>query len=122
MPPGSWQLGLATGLAGVLAGVVLVRAVRFLFGLGRGVEGMGLGDADLMMMAGAFLGWQATLVAFFVSVVPGLLIGLGQIALRGTQAIPYGPSLALGLVVTLYGWRWIGPYVQPFFFDRMILL
>jgi leader peptidase (prepilin peptidase)/N-methyltransferase len=122
MPPGSWQLGLATGLAGVLAGVVLVRAVRFLFSLGRGVEGLGLGDADLMMMAGAFLGWQATLLAFFVSVFPGLVIGLAQIVLRGGQAIPFGPSLALGIVLTLYGWRWIGPQVQVLFFDRFMML
>ncbi|MBI1913156.1 MAG: prepilin peptidase [Planctomycetes bacterium] len=122
MPPGSWQLGLATGLAGVLAGVVLVRGVRFLFGLGRGLEGMGLGDADLMMMAGAFLGWQATLVAFFVSVFPGLVLGLGQVVLRGSQTIPFGPSLALGIVLTLYGWRWIGPQVQVLFFDSTLLL
>jgi leader peptidase (prepilin peptidase) / N-methyltransferase len=122
MPPGSWQLGLATGLAGVLAGVVLVRAVRFLFGLGRGVEGLGLGDADLMMMAGAFLGWQATLIAFFVSVFPGLVLGLGQVVLRGKQAIPFGPSLALGIVLTLYGWRWIGPHFKDLFFDSTLLL
>ena len=37
----SWQLGLATGLAGVLAGMVTLRGVRFLFGLGRGKEGLG---------------------------------------------------------------------------------
>jgi len=122
MPPGSWQLGLATGLAGVLAGVVLVRAIRFLFGLGRGIEGLGLGDADLMMMAGAFLGWQATLVAFFLSVVPGLVLGLGQIVLRGNQTIPFGPSLALGIVLTLYGWRWLGPPLQVLFFDRTLML
>src|SRR5262249_3386012 len=63
LPPGSWQLGLATGLAGAAAGSLLVRGVRFLAGQALGKEAMGMGDADLMMMAGAFLGWQIVVVA-----------------------------------------------------------
>ena len=51
----------------------MLRAVRFLFSTGLGVEALGLGDADLMMMAGSFLGWQPLIVAFFLSVLPGLL-------------------------------------------------
>ena len=66
LPAGSPQLGLATGLAGAVTGMVLLRGVRFLFGLGRGLEGMGVGDADLMMMAGAFVGWQPVVAAFFL--------------------------------------------------------
>jgi leader peptidase (prepilin peptidase)/N-methyltransferase len=76
LPPGSWQLGLATGLVGALAGTVMLRVVRFVFTAGLGVEALGLGDADLMMMAGAFLGWQPLVVAFFISVGPGLLFAL----------------------------------------------
>jgi leader peptidase (prepilin peptidase)/N-methyltransferase len=122
MPPGSWQLGLATGLAGVLAGMLILRGVRFLFGVGRGQEGLGLGDADLMMMAGAFVGWQVVLVAFFLSVFPALVIGVGQVILRGNQMMPFGPSLALGTLGTLYCWRWIGPRVQDIFFDSTVML
>jgi leader peptidase (prepilin peptidase)/N-methyltransferase len=106
----------------VLAGVLVLRGVRFLFGVGRGQEGLGLGDADLMMMAGAFVGWQIVIVAFFLSAFPALLIGIGQIILRGSQMIPFGPSLALGTLGTLYGWRWIGPYLQDFFFDSTVML
>jgi len=29
-----------------------------------------------MMMAGAFLGWQAVLVSFFVAAFPGMVFGL----------------------------------------------
>src|SRR5262249_61764756 len=100
--PGSWRLGLASGLAGVLAGMLLLRGVRFLFGLGRGVEGLGVGDADLMMMAGAFLGWQPVLIAFFVSVFPALFFGVVQLVRKGDQALPFGPSLApAGLITPL---------------------
>jgi leader peptidase (prepilin peptidase)/N-methyltransferase len=121
-PGGNWQTGLATGLAGVLAGMALLRSIRFVFGLGRGKEGLGVGDADLMMMAGSFLGWQPVVIAFFVSVFPALLIGLTQLAIRGDQELAFGPSLSLGILLTMLGWRWIGPQVEPLFFDGWVLL
>jgi leader peptidase (prepilin peptidase)/N-methyltransferase len=122
LPAGSWQLGLATGLAGVLAGTMLLRAVRFVFGIGRGIEGLGVGDADLMMMAGAFLGWQAVVIAFFVSVAPALLIGVAQWLVRGGQELAFGPSLSLGIVLTMLGWRWIAPSTVSFFFDSTLIM
>lgn len=151
-PGGNWQTGLATGLAGVLVGTLIMRAVRFLFGIGMGAEYMepeepvedappswfggriyswvqrvggralGLGDADLMMMVGAFIGWQPVLVAFFMAVFPGLLMAVGYLALRGTNALPFGPALALGVVISFLGWAWIGPYCQPFFFEPFLVL
>src|SRR6185503_12420212 len=74
LPPGSWQLGLVTGLVGALAGTFLLRAVGFLFGTGLGKEALGLGDADLMMMAGSFLGWQPIILAFFLSAPVALVL------------------------------------------------
>jgi leader peptidase (prepilin peptidase)/N-methyltransferase len=120
--PGSWQLGLLTGLAGVLAGIVILRAVRFLFGLGRGMEGLGLGDADLMMMAGAFVGWQIVVIGFFVSVFPALILGVGKIILYGDQQLPFGPSLALGVMITLFAWPALGPHFAMVFFDKTLLI
>ncbi len=121
LPPGSWQLGLATGLAGSIAGMALVRIVAALFALGAGKEGLGLGDADLMMMAGAFLGWQAVLIAFFVAVAPGLLVGLATLIWRGNQALPYGPSLSLGVMLTVLLWPLIGPAFAPLMFDPLLM-
>ena len=54
MPGGSHLLGLATGLAGILVGTWMLRGVRAVFTRGLGQEALGLGDADLMMMAGTF--------------------------------------------------------------------
>jgi len=121
-PGGNWQTGLATGLAGFLAGSFLLRAVGFLFSKGLGRDALGLGDADLMMMAGCFLGWQPIVVAFFVSVVPGLFFGLFNLIIRKDDSLPYGPSLAAGLMITLLTWRWLGPYIQPLFFWGILLL
>jgi leader peptidase (prepilin peptidase)/N-methyltransferase len=122
LPPGSWRLGLATGLAGAAAGMVLLRLVRFLFWYGRGIEGLGVGDADLMMMAGAFVGWQPVVVAFLVAVFPGLFFALAQMALRGEQSLPFGPSLSLGVVITLLCWPAIGAALGPLMFDPVFVI
>jgi leader peptidase (prepilin peptidase)/N-methyltransferase len=151
-PGGNWQTGLATGVAGALVGTMLLRAIRFLFGFGRGAEFMepedpqlaaeprnwlvrswswlgrvggralGLGDADLMMMAGAFLGWQMVIVAFFVGVLPGLVMGVAQMVLRGNQPFPFGPALAAGVVITWLAWRPISAPIQMLFFDSTLIL
>lgn len=120
-PPGSWQVGLLTGLAGAAAGNVVLRVVRFVFGLGRGIEGLGIGDADLMMMAGSFVGWQVILVAFGAGVFPALLFGVVQIASRGKQVMPFGPSLAAGVMVALLCWPWIAPRAWLLLSDTWML-
>jgi leader peptidase (prepilin peptidase)/N-methyltransferase len=121
-PMGSWQLGLATGVAGMLAGTFLMRAVAFLFGTGLGKEALGLGDADLMMMAGAFLGWQVVVVAFFASVFPALVFGLVQMVVNRDNSLPFGPSLAAGVLLTLLAWSWLGPQLQMLLFWGGLML
>jgi len=123
LPPGSWQLGLATGLAGAFAGMMVMRLVRFTYGTARGLEGLGVGDADLMMMAGAFIGWQPVVLSCFVAAFPGLLFGLFQLLHRGNQPLPFGPSLALGVVSTLGLWRFLGDseMLRLVFFEPVFL-
>jgi leader peptidase (prepilin peptidase)/N-methyltransferase len=121
-PGGNWQTGLATGLAGMLVGSLLLRAVGFLFTTGLGKEALGLGDADLMMMAGAFLGWQPIVVAFFVSVIPALVFGVIQLTVRRDNSLPFGPSLAMGSILTFLAWGSLGPAVQPLLFWGWVLI
>jgi leader peptidase (prepilin peptidase)/N-methyltransferase len=122
LPPGSPQLGLATGLAGVAVGAAVPRLIGFLFKAGRGKEGMGIGDADLMMMVGAFLGWQVVIIAFFAAVPMALMIGLVQLIIRGDKPMPFGPSLAAGTVVTWLGWRWVPVELQALFFEPLLVV
>ena len=68
---------------------MVLRSIRMIFGLGRGIEGMGLGDADLMMMAGSFVGWQPVLIAFIAGVFPGLVLGLVQLFRKGDHPLPF---------------------------------
>jgi len=121
LPHGSWKTGLATGLIGVLVGTLMLRAVRFAFSAGRGMEGMGVGDADLMMMAGAFVGWQVIVVAFFVSVFPALFFGIVQLVRKGNQQLPYGPSLAIAIMATALGWLWFPPWFRAMFFEGLLV-
>jgi leader peptidase (prepilin peptidase)/N-methyltransferase len=122
LPPGSWQLGLLTGLVGAVTGNLMMRGIKFLFEQGMGREALGLGDADLMMMVGAFLGWQMVVVAFFVGTFAALFFAVPLVLMRGAKALPFGPGLAAGAVITMLCWRWIAPTVQRFFFDWMSVL
>ena len=121
LAPGTVGYGLASGLAGAVAGSLICRAIRAVYGLGRGRESLGLGDSDLLLMAGAFTGWQVVVVGFFASIVPGLLLGIGYLAIRGTQALPFGPALAMGVMATWLGWRWLGPPVADVMFDPVVM-
>ncbi len=120
-PGGNWQTGLATAFVGLLVGTFMLRGIRCIFSKGLGVEALGLGDADIMMMAGCFLGWQPVVVAFFVAIFPALLLGIVQMVLTGDNAVPFGPSLALGVGLTWLGWTWIAPSVQMVFFHPVLL-
>lgn len=119
---GNWQTGLVTGLAGLLMGTVLVRSIRFVFSAGLGKEALGLGDADLMMMAGSFLGWQPVIVAFFVGVLLSLPVSLLVLVVWRDNALAFGPGLAAGVLVTCLCWASIGPAVQALFFWPELLL
>ena len=79
-------------------------------------EAMGFGDVTLMMMIGAFLGWQAGVLVFFVAPFAGLLVGLLQLLVRRDDVIPYGPFLCLGVLMVAVAWPifW-SPVLQDLF-------
>jgi leader peptidase (prepilin peptidase)/N-methyltransferase len=113
---GNWQTGLLTGVLGALIGTFLLRSIGFIFGKGLGKEALGLGDADLMMMVGAFLGWQIVVVAFFLSPLFALIFGIIQLAVNKDNSLPFGPFLSLSVMMTCLSWNYLGAKVQPFFF------
>lgn len=67
---------------------------------------MGMGDVKLALLLGVVLGWAAigAIVLAFLCVFPVALIVLlrGGFAAR-TTTIPFGPFLALGALIVLYG-------------------
>lgn len=90
----SYVLGAVIG-----GGVIVLIAV-----LSRG--GMGMGDAKLLIVCGAVLGLSHIMVAFVLACMIGSLIGGLLLLLKITtrkQPIPFGPSLALGILIS-YGY------------------
>ncbi|MEM6331475.1 MAG: A24 family peptidase [Planctomycetota bacterium] len=98
-----WQ-GLLTSLVGMVGGGLVVWAVRIIGSAVLRREAMGFGDVTLMMMVGAFIGWQPCPLIFFFAPVAGIFLALVNLLLRGDKAIPFGPFLCLATVVVLVGW------------------
>jgi leader peptidase (prepilin peptidase)/N-methyltransferase len=109
--PGDWVDGLKPGLnkvlhasAGMLTGLLLIWGVRLLGTLVFKKEAMGLGDAKLLGLIGAFTGPMGTLYTLLVAcaggtVVHGLVLLLTrrrakpiQIEVRGAGGAAKGPT------------------------------
>lgn len=87
-------------LAGALAGGVLLLAALAYPG------GMGIGDVKLAGVMGLFLG-GAVAPAMLIALLGGALFGVFVMARRGARearktAVPFGPFLALGSVVSVF--------------------
>jgi leader peptidase (prepilin peptidase)/N-methyltransferase len=90
-----------SSLIGALAGAGGIAAVIVGFRLLTGREGMGWGDAKLMAMLGAFLGWPSLFFILLAGSLQGILYAIPWY-LTGTRdtgfrraMIPFGPFLAL---------------------------
>jgi prepilin signal peptidase PulO-like enzyme (type II secretory pathway) len=102
-PEAQWA-GLLTALVGLAAGGGLVWVVRVVGTAALRREAMGFGDVTLTSMIGAFLGWQAALVLFFLAPFAGLVVGLAQRFAHGHREIPYGPFLCLAALGVILKW------------------
>ncbi len=114
--------GLVSSLLGLLVGGGTVWIVRV---IGHWVfqrEAMGFGDVTLMAMIGSFLGWQPSLIVFFlVAPVCALIATVATWTFRLNREIPFGPYLSLGALLVVVFWK---PFFSQFetFFSRGPLL
>ena len=109
-----WQ-GLTSALVGMAVGGGTVWIVRILGSAVLDREAMGFGDVTLMAMIGAYVGWQATLVVFFIAPLFALLWGVVQLILKRGSEIPYGPFLCLATLAVILRWRPLWEYLEPVF-------
>jgi len=107
--------GLITSLLGMAFGTVIIWTVRLTGSAIMKKEAMGFGDVTLMAMIGAFVGWQATLIVFFIAPLAGLIVGLLQWIFKKDNEIPYGPFLCLATVVLIIFWPQFWGYLGPIF-------
>jgi len=109
-------------LLGIAAAALLMLLIRWVYWLKRRKEGMGLGDAKLMAMLAAWLGFPGALLAFAIGVVLGAVVGLTMMAVPAapgdagrwaTRKLPLGTFLCVGgLASALWGQPIIDAYLH----------
>lgn len=102
-------------LIGAAAGYLFLRLIGDFYYYVLGREGLGLGDAKLLALIGAVLGWRALPLVLFAGALAGLIISIPILLVvrRGRRQgeplrhvqIPFGPFLALGALAHLFAGR-----------------
>lgn len=110
-----------SSLIGLTVSAVLVWAIREGASRAMGREAMGFGDVTLMAMIGAWLGWQPSVLIFFMATFIGLTHGLIGLVLHRDNELPYGPSLCLAAVLVVIAWRPLWERVHDAFADPLLL-
>lgn len=102
------------GLVGIALGYGVPWLIGEIYFRLRKIEGLGLGDAKLLALVGALLGWRGVVVSLFGGSVVGSVFAItgivlargrtredGQPALMKTE-VPFGPYLAIAAVFYLF--------------------
>ena len=103
-PTGRWKYLLSSLFGLAFAGGV-TWAVRVSATAGLGVEALGFGDVTLMAMIGTYVGWQPSLLVFFIAPLVAILFVLIRAIITGDTATPYGPYLCAAAVLVLVYWN-----------------
>lgn len=93
--------GLSASLLGAIVGGGIVLACAGVGFLIFRREAMGIGDAKVLGMIGAFFGWKVAVLTFFLAPFMGLLYGLPLLVTRDEHVMPYGPFLGIGAVLAI---------------------
>ena len=109
--------GFLVGFLGLVVGAGLTQFVRMTAGFVFRKEAMGLGDVTLMGMIGAFMGWRAAILTFFLAPFFGFVpaawklinnlkkkwLGGGQLSIADHE-MPFGPYLSMAAAALLFAW------------------
>ncbi|MGZ5467668.1 MAG: prepilin peptidase [Candidatus Aminicenantales bacterium] len=110
------DLNFRGALFGAVAGGGFLMLVYGAYRLIRKKEGLGMGDVTMMLMVGAYLGWQRTLLVLILASFTGALFGLYLIARKGKDAqfaLPFGTFIApAAFVAMLWGERIVRAYLS----------
>ncbi|MDO5582031.1 MAG: A24 family peptidase [Planctomycetia bacterium] len=118
--PISCRDGLFNALIGMAVGMILIWTVRIVGRWSLGREAMGFGDVMLMGMLGIYIGWQGTIIVFFLAPFAGVLFGILRIFAGMEKEIPYGPFLCLAAGIWMIGRNAIWQYLEPALGDPMV--
>jgi len=103
----------------VIGAAVGAGFLLFIYGtyyLVRKKEGLGMGDVTMMLLVGAFLGWQKTLLTLILASFAGALVGISLVLIKKKNlqySLPYGTFLAPAAWVALvWGDRIVSAYLS----------
>ncbi len=116
-----WR-GMLTSIVGIVLGGGLVWAIRIVASIALRKEALGFGDVTLMAMIGAFLGWQASWLVFFLSPLAAVVVSLVNLVLTGRRDLPFGPYLALAAAFVVVRWAWLWQHYAEAIFSLGWLL
>jgi len=110
------DLSLKQALLGAVSGAGFLLLVFGGYYLLRKKEGLGMGDVTLMLMIGAFLGWQRSFLTLILGSLLGALVGIYFISIRKKDmqyALPFGSFLTPAAFIALvYGQQLIQWYLD----------
>jgi len=111
MVAGGFAAGTEAALAAAAIGVIFWLLQRFYF-VWRKIDGLGLGDVKFLAAAATWVGFAGTPLLLLIAAVTALsaaggLRWAGQTMTRQTS-LPFGPFLAMGLLLTLLAQQWLG--------------
>ena len=114
---------LLSSLFGLACAGGITWAVRISASAALRAQALGFGDVTLMAMIGTFLGWQPSILIFFIAPLMAVLIVVIQYLLTGEKAAPYGPYLCAATVALMIGWSglWFGWAMPVFALGQTIL-
>ncbi|ADY73413.1 Prepilin peptidase [Desulfurobacterium thermolithotrophum DSM 11699] len=98
------SISLKDSILGASFGAGIILFIIETYYILKGKEGMGYGDANVMAVIGAFLGWEKVLLTIFLASLIGAVWGIIFMILRGKNsqlALPFVPFLSLATYVTI---------------------
>ncbi len=101
---GERWVALVSSLFGMVFGGAFVWCMRFVASHVMDEEALGFGDVTLMAMIGSFLGWQACLMAFFLSALLALVVALLRYFVLRDRAIYLGPFICVAATWVVLRW------------------
>ena len=108
------DLNLTQALIGAVVGAGFLLFVYGAYYLLRKKEGLGMGDVTMMLLIGAYLGWQMTFFTLILASFAGALVGVLFILTQKKDlqySLPFGTFLAPAAFVALL---WGQPIVQAY--------
>lgn len=94
------QAGARNALVGATFAMLTAWAIRILGEVSAGQEALGFGDVLMLGAIGAWTGWQLISTVWIFAVTVGIVWGV-RTTLTTKNDLPFGPSLAVGGVLTI---------------------